>query len=310
MFESINLLKTIAAALVFNSHLEEVWPVQALATGGALGNALFFFVAGYLCVNVKEKFGIWYLKRLRRIWLPGFCINLFYILVGFTEPPTVARFLMADIWAGGFWFCGAMLVFYPLYYIAVSGRFWEKFLQVSAILGILYIIGYTQLDLSTWSIEAPGSHFKFIYYFYLMLWGGKIRKEGVHVSQRILVSGAAAGFLSLYGGKGLFQIYPSLLRFQFLNQVSVGLFGICFASLAIMNEERIKSWSPVILRITKRISDISLELYLTCYLCISWCQKLFFPLNLVAAVLLSVIAASIFHWLQYPVRKKQRLKNT
>lgn len=51
----IYLAKFFAVLLVLNSHLDKCYPIPALATGGALGNALFFFVSGYTWWNAKNK---------------------------------------------------------------------------------------------------------------------------------------------------------------------------------------------------------------------------------------------------------------
>ena len=46
--ELLNLMKVFAILLVFNSHCDPLYPVSYLATGGALGNSLFFIISGYL----------------------------------------------------------------------------------------------------------------------------------------------------------------------------------------------------------------------------------------------------------------------
>lgn len=43
----IDYLKTVAVLLVINSHFDCLYPIPALATGGAMGNALFFIVSGF-----------------------------------------------------------------------------------------------------------------------------------------------------------------------------------------------------------------------------------------------------------------------
>ena len=43
----IDLLKVIAVFLIINSHCEPVYRIKQLATGGALGNSLFFICSGF-----------------------------------------------------------------------------------------------------------------------------------------------------------------------------------------------------------------------------------------------------------------------
>ena len=46
----INLLRILAAICITNSHFANIWPVSAIASGGMLGDVLFFAISGYgLC---------------------------------------------------------------------------------------------------------------------------------------------------------------------------------------------------------------------------------------------------------------------
>ncbi len=56
MIAFINYLKLIATALITNSHFSDIWPISALASGGLLGNIIFFAVSGYLLYNIKLGF--------------------------------------------------------------------------------------------------------------------------------------------------------------------------------------------------------------------------------------------------------------
>ena len=54
---SIELLKFIAVILVVNSHMDSLYgKYSALATGGAIGDTLFFFASGWLFCNLVEKY--------------------------------------------------------------------------------------------------------------------------------------------------------------------------------------------------------------------------------------------------------------
>ena len=50
----IDFIKCLAVALIINSHLDPIYPHSALATGGALGNSLFFIASGYLLKDKKK----------------------------------------------------------------------------------------------------------------------------------------------------------------------------------------------------------------------------------------------------------------
>lgn len=67
----IDYTKLLAMMLVFNSHMDKLYPVPQLASGGALGNVLFFLVCGYTWksgVTYKSTtFSKWYGSKIKRI---------------------------------------------------------------------------------------------------------------------------------------------------------------------------------------------------------------------------------------------------
>ena len=67
-YNFIPYLKTLAVLLVINSHLDAYYPHSALATGGALGNALFFVVSGFCLADIHDKFDKWYFYRVLKIY--------------------------------------------------------------------------------------------------------------------------------------------------------------------------------------------------------------------------------------------------
>ena len=47
MYSFISWLRLLATLLITNSHLGNIWPSSALATGGLLGNVIFFAASGF-----------------------------------------------------------------------------------------------------------------------------------------------------------------------------------------------------------------------------------------------------------------------
>lgn len=71
---SLDFLKFMAALMITNSHFQPIYEdvSTSLATFGVQGNALFFFVAGYLLMMGFDKHqGLnvvdWYKARVRRL---------------------------------------------------------------------------------------------------------------------------------------------------------------------------------------------------------------------------------------------------
>lgn len=67
---SIDILKCFAAIVITNSHMDILYPkFGTLATGGAIGDALFFFCSGFtLFLGRMERFDNWYKRRINRIY--------------------------------------------------------------------------------------------------------------------------------------------------------------------------------------------------------------------------------------------------
>ena len=60
----IDILKCIAAILIVNSHMDLLYPNKAFATGGGIGDVLFFFCSGFtLFLKPMGRFDNWYKKR-------------------------------------------------------------------------------------------------------------------------------------------------------------------------------------------------------------------------------------------------------
>ena len=67
---SIDILKFLAALLITNSHMELLYgDYKAFATGGAIGDVLFFFASGFtLFLGRMGRFDNWYKRRINRIY--------------------------------------------------------------------------------------------------------------------------------------------------------------------------------------------------------------------------------------------------
>ena len=67
---SIELFKFLAVVLVINSHMELLYGKYSfLATGGAIGDCMFFFASGFtLFLGRGGRFDNWYKRRIRRIY--------------------------------------------------------------------------------------------------------------------------------------------------------------------------------------------------------------------------------------------------
>lgn len=81
---SIDIVKFLAVFFIINSHADMCYPkFSALATGGAIGDALFLFCSGYtLFWGSLKRFDNWYKRRINRIYPSVFSSLLIASLLG------------------------------------------------------------------------------------------------------------------------------------------------------------------------------------------------------------------------------------
>ena len=115
----IDFLMFVAVLMVVNSHLEDMYVgcFKPLATGGVLGDALFFFCSGYkLFLGRMDRFDNWYKRRIVRIY-PS--IIVWDVIAASVLPLPLTPLTLFDGWCptGGYWFVKCIMVHYVAIYI-------------------------------------------------------------------------------------------------------------------------------------------------------------------------------------------------
>lgn len=108
---SIVLLKAIAALLITNSHMGQMYGSwKIMATGGAIGDAIFFFCAGYTLFWSREAdFANWYKRRINRI-VPTLVAWALLHMTFYLDQRVYS--LKLDLGAG--WFFPCIFVYYAI----------------------------------------------------------------------------------------------------------------------------------------------------------------------------------------------------
>lgn len=177
---SIDILKCLAALLITWSHFEKpLGEYAALATGGALGDALFFFCSGYTLFLGKKSNGFfnWYKRRINRIYPTVFA----WAFIRSFLPSNSQENMLHIIISGGGFFVSSIMIFYALLYNFIkyaSGKLLNSALIVSLTLscGSFFVFDIKDSSihyLCTWSM-----------YFCVMLFGGIIGKQKQENTQR------------------------------------------------------------------------------------------------------------------------------
>lgn len=110
---SIDILKFFAAILITNSHMGLLYgKYSVLATGGAIGDALFFFCSGFtLFLGRMGRFDNWYKRRINRIYPTIFAwaiIRAFIFQNDYGMKHTIL--------SGGGWFVSCIMLYYTLFH--------------------------------------------------------------------------------------------------------------------------------------------------------------------------------------------------
>ena len=305
------LLRALAILLIIHSHSDAFYPISQLATGGAIGNTIFFILSSFGLYFSEQRnprpFLEWLTHRFTRIY-PAVWIVLLTMQI-----PTL--FLSGEFifdqtldYIGLFfyprwWFLRALLIFYPITFFILRGYSNRKLLVASAIgLGI-YIFSYVNyLDLSIFIVEEPP--FKVIFYFQIFLFGIVIARYNERIKVRPI-----RDFMILLFSVSLLYFHKYLLSkdlhlsYQFVQQIF--LFPIGFYTYKVSQSDFFCETlmnNSIISSIARSISSITLELYLVHLVIRPFFIDLVnpyygFPLNWLMFVVSSFILSYIVHYL-------------
>jgi len=171
----IDILKFLAVLFILNSHMGMLYgKFAALATGGAIGNVLFFFCSGFTLFlkpfNGVGGFPDWYKGRINRIYPTVFAVAIVLCLFFNQHHDIVWIFLY-----GGQWFIPCIMVYYVvLYFIGVFLR--DKLNWVMGAVALAFCGLYYAMDLEfPYSLYGDDVHeLKWYLYFIFMLLGARM----------------------------------------------------------------------------------------------------------------------------------------
>lgn len=298
----ITILKCLACLLITNSHLDALYPstIRPLATGGALGNAFFFFLSGYaLQCSYRKKRGSyanWYVRRLIKIY-PAFLIVAFYefFTQAYWHRFDINDYISFFVWPTAAWFIGAIMLFYSIYYFVMKKNDQKIYLYSIIVVSSIYFLWYAKfVDFNKYSIEGP-YYFKWSFYFIVMLCGGYVsfRDNNTRIREVYLIPIG----LTLYFGFGFFLVKGYFLQYQFIMHIlTVVIVYTLFTFVA--SSRRVINWFRkyrVIDWIVSFIASLTLEVYLVQYQVYSssWIKNVAFPLNILFFSCLTLFLAYI-----------------
>ena len=304
----IDLLKTIAALLITNSHCQNIYPISYLAFGGTFGNALFFIISGYLLVNINTNFCLWYSKRINKI-LPAtlICLIVNFVLFYNLDVINICFKKHLSYIFDLFWFVWAILIYYVIYYFVIKQVLKKQTIQPIIILLSIWVIGYIllfsinlHLKTNTFFVELSGfDFFKVYYYFGIFIIGALFRLLQPKISFNryfalLVVFLGVCLWALVYS---MIFIYNQCYSIQFLVHFGVLLFS--FFAMIFFSQLHIKK-----IAIVNLLAISTLEIYLLQITFIKVSQSFVFPVNWLCHFSIALIGGVLYHYLLSKMLKK------
>jgi hypothetical protein len=306
-------LRAVAILIVFNSHLDDYYPRAQMATGGAVGNALFFALSSFGLVLSSRKrtlpFPDWCARRFLRlypaIWMGLLVYWLPLELWGCFGPSQGFLAVLGNFFYPPWWFVQILLVFYPLGYALTKSSRSASVLRWLAGIIVLYLcIYFSCVDLSRWSVETlPFKTLSCLLAFVLGAWLALRNEEILYRGSLdwVLLFATVAG---IYGhkflmSKGLLPGWQCLQQFLLLPMV---YYALKVSRSDLIQHVLMRSRLPA--ACLTWLSEHTLEIYMvhTALLGPVLALGLLFPLNVVALFALTLVLAGLTGFLAGKLR--------
>lgn len=311
---AIDILKFIAVLLITNSHFDEQYVYcKELATGGAIGDALFFFCSGYtLFLGRFGCFDTWYKRRIRRIYPSVLGLGLIVLFLYHTD--MTIGCVLTD---GAGWFVECIMIYYIfLYFIRKYAirQLKTVYIIVFVLVLVWYFLFFEPLHsyimkhcaMLDWMVFCEPmdkvwiyqwNYFKWGFFFLFMLMGahlGLSESNNKHLPCRSFLQTFGMLQLSILAFYALpvvsirlplLQKYTIITLFP-LAGVCIYLYRLCQTKVAIsLFRRRYVGWC------IKAIAGLCLEIYLVQPFVRTTALNYLFPLNLLILFVAIVIVA-------------------
>lgn len=274
----IDILKFFAALLITNSHMGMLYgKYDILATGGAIGDVLFFFSSGFtLFLGRMGRFDNWYKRRINRIYPTVFAwaiLSAFFFNLHQSMDYTIIH--------GGGWFVTCIMLYYVVLYFIQ--RFLLHHLKwVFGIVALICIAWYFIMDRPADYNMYGATYFKWGHYFLFMLLGAmmgisqKQWKFNFKTDFIKLISSIFVYYAILFAGR----IYTLFSELQIISLIP--LLFIVYYFYKVCSSDTLKKWytNRYIGWSIKFIGGLCLEIYLVQGVLFTENMNHIFPINI------------------------------
>lgn len=287
---SIDFVKVFATILVMNSHMHVCYgEYYFLASGGGIGDALFFLVSGYTLFLSKKELGFidWFKRRLARIVPAVLAVGLVLGLVFKQE-----QSFIEVITARKYWFVQCIFLYYLLIYPVLRCKLdITKVFAVCLAITMLYLSFFCDFT-GKGMIYGLGGYYRWILYFNFMLLGGVLARYTTQIKHHKYSSFALCICIFMWYGSIYFG---GNSNWQLLSIIP--LIGICYYLCQVGKSDFVRrAFKQKILgKILMIVGSLCLESYLIQRYIITDALNSMFPINVPIVMVMVLIGAYILH---------------
>lgn len=293
----VDLIKFLAALLITNSHMGMLYgKYNALATGGCIGDTLFFFCSGFTLflkpMGGANLFFNWYKRRINRIYPSVIAVAILGCVFFGTQNDILNIILHGgEIIKGGGWFIPCIMLYYiALFFVGVFfiSKIWIIFVGVIAGTAFWFFSGVTEYSLY-------GDYIRWLLFFDFMLLGSKVGLARNEIKSSPIID-VILLFLSVIVFYAIFVASVKIESLAYIQFFSVfPLFGIMFYLYKVGSSkwiERIYN-SKIGNFIIRVIGGLTLEIYLVQNYLFTDKMNHIFPLNILIMFVIIFVSAYI-----------------
>ena len=190
-FSAQSVFRSIAIVLILNSHLDGFWRSSFLASGGSLGNTMFFFISGISLLkqinlkNFNEIFSKstfkWLKKRFVRIYIPLWYYLIIFSGLALILPTNLFTYKINYnfhnfIYPTDYWFISELLILYlitPLMFLFHKKGYSKT---IFLVVFTIYLLYYFKLIITNQAsgLFVESSGLRYIFYCLIYLFSLKI----------------------------------------------------------------------------------------------------------------------------------------
>lgn len=292
---AIDILKVFAVIVVLNSHMEICYGDYAfLATGGAIGDALFFFCSGFMLFRKEPvRFDNFYKKRIARIY-PAVLITAVFAALVFSE----RRDILSVFKYSGGWFVNCIMIYYVA--IWIIHRFFIN--RINIIWGMLFAViliwFYFGFEYGEGVTMYGNNYFKWAFFFLFMLQGAIMGRnlKNYHYTKATIPM-LAISIVSWYGMLIAANYLPWINDFQLISLIPLAGVTYYFYKLCCADFWKKLYAHPVGGQLIFIVGGLCLECYLIQFYLFTDKLNWIFPLNIPLIMLIVLTVAYILNFL-------------